>query len=144
MASTMRYKPSYYNLTVKHGQLTLLFNGVSSGLLRLGPELAEAIRPFLGQPRSRAAGKGLKDWDPPSFDRSELPAVLESVFDELLRGQIFVDYDCDEAALLKERFEHARKNSPFLVTITTTMDCNLGCYYCYENKSKNVPHQKHL
>src|SRR5262249_28825318 len=67
----------------------------------------------------------------------EVPDTLQSVFDELIRGHFFLPSSFDEAVNLKERYEHCRRNSPFYVTITTTMDCNLGCYYCYEDKSKS-------
>lgn len=128
------YKASYYNLLVPHGPYTLLFNGVSSGLLRLPPQLAEPLRPFLGPERSRDAGRGRDDWSPPRFSADDLPAGIQRLFPELLRGRFFVEDEVNEAAELRERFQHFRQRDPFMVTITTTMDCNLACYYCYEDK----------
>ncbi len=129
------YKPSYYNLAVPHGTDTLLFNGVTSGLLRLPNELAGALRPFLGPERPRAAGYGRSEWRPPQFQTAELPDSIRELFPELLRGHFFIDGAADEAQDLRARYEHFRERDPFLVTITTTLDCNLACYYCYEDKS---------
>lgn len=135
MADT--YKASYYNLVVGHGHYKLLFNGVTSGLMRLPPDIASDLEPFLGPPRSRAAGQGRSAWVAPSFRRKELPSRIQQLLPDLLRGRFFVKSDENELAHLKDRFEYFQQRDPFLVTITTTMDCNLGCYYCYEDKSKS-------
>lgn len=130
-----QYKASYYTRPVEDGEWTLLFNGVTSALMRLPPDLAEELAPFLGPPRPLAAGRGLDEWDPPRFGVEDLPADLEEVFPELLRARFFVPADEDEIAFLKRRNEFTRRNDPFLLTITTTLDCNFDCYYCYEDKS---------
>jgi uncharacterized protein len=120
-----QYKPSFYNLIVSHGSWTLLFNGVTSGLMRLPKELADQLIPFLGDIRNRSAGSGLKEWNCQPFFQNELPTILQSIFNELLRGRFLIPNEEDEFSHLK-----------VLVTITTTMDCNLDCYYCFEDKSK--------
>lgn len=132
----MAYKPSYYNILVPHGPHTLLFNGVSSGLLRLPGELAQGLRPFLGPDKTREAGRGRSEWAPRAFEPDELPEAARRIFPELLKGRFFVEADDDEVSKLKNRFTTAKERSALLLTLTTTMDCNLGCYYCYEDKSK--------
>lgn len=132
----MYYKPSYYNLLVDHHPLKLLFNGVSSALLQLPSQMADELLPFLGQIRSRQAGAGLSKWEYPTFQLEQLPLWAKQRFDELLEGSFFVPAVENEQQSLKERYLYCRRNSPLMVTITTTMDCNLGCYYCYEDKSK--------
>ncbi len=129
------YKASYYTRAVEDGHWTLLFNGVTSGLLRLPPDLGEQLAPFLGAPRPLDAGRGLDEWDPPRFAAENLPGDLHEIFPELLRARFFVPAAEDEIAFLKRRNEFTRRNDPFLVTITTTLDCNFDCYYCYEDKS---------
>jgi uncharacterized protein len=133
---TERYKPSYYNLIVPDGDWTLLFNAMTSGLMRLPKGLADQLVPFLGPPRDRTAGCGLEKWHCNSFSFDEFPLAIQEIFQDLLRGHFFVSSEENETANLKERYEYYRRHDPFLVTITTTMDCNLGCYYCYEDKSK--------
>ena len=132
----MRYKPSYYNIRLDHKEWTLLFNGVSSGLIRLPKPIAEQLLPFLGPDRPRAAGTGLKQWEYPTFEVEELPIMFQQKFPEFLEGNYFVPEETDEQQSLEDRYNYLRETSPFHITITTTMDCNLGCYYCYEDKSK--------
>ena len=128
------YLPSYFTLAVPHGAWTLLFNGVSSGLLRLPPDIYEEIRPFLGPERSRDAGRGRSEWKPRAFTVDELPARMKKIFPELLCGRFFVAAEDDEMDHLRTRTDYFKKHSPFLLTLTTTLDCNFDCYYCYEDK----------
>ncbi len=130
-----QFKASYYTRAITDGPWTLLFNGVTSGLMRLPQDLSEEVMPLLGPVRSNAAGRGLAEWDPPRFELDQLPTSLREVFPEFLRGRFFVPAEEDEVAFLRRRTEFTRKNDPFLVTITTTLDCNFDCYYCYEDKS---------
>ncbi|MFN7963820.1 MAG: radical SAM protein [Thermoanaerobaculia bacterium] len=129
------FKASYYTRSVEHGPWTLLYNGVSSGLMRLPPDLARQLEPFLGGPRGNQAGRGLAAWAPPTFEPGELPPELAEIFTELLRGRYFVPAGEDELDFLRRRTAHTRAHEPFLVTLTTTLDCNFDCYYCYEDKS---------
>lgn len=47
----------------------------------------------------------------------------------------FVTEDPDsQLQAIKARFQAARSDYPIVLTLTTTMDCNLGCYYCYEER----------
>jgi uncharacterized protein len=59
----------------------------------------------------------------------------ESLHRQLLDGGFLVPSGTDEVALIRERFKKARGEAPVVITLTTTMDCNLGCYYCYESRS---------
>jgi uncharacterized protein len=66
--------------------------------------------------------------------------VLESsipteVYQQLCAGSFIVPTEADELLEIRERFRRARAETPMALTITTTMDCNLGCYYCYEERS---------
>ena len=135
MPETARYKASYYTRAVPYGGSTLLFNGVTSGLLRLPADLSALITPFLGPPRSSDAGRGLSQWEPRGFTVDELPPRVQRLFEQLVQARMFVPEDEDELDYLRRRTELYKKNDPFLVTITTTMDCNFDCYYCYEDKS---------
>ena len=40
-------------------------------------------------------------------------------------------------ARIRDRFRIAKATTPIVLTLTTTMDCNLGCYYCYEERSSD-------
>ncbi|MCP4203652.1 MAG: radical SAM protein, partial [bacterium] len=64
----------------------------------------------------------------------DLTPALQKVFPHFLKGRFFVPAEEDELDHLRERTDFFKQNDPFLVTITTTMDCNFDCYYCYEDK----------
>ena len=67
------------------------------------------------------------------FDASDVPSTLLT---ELVRNNFLVDSAFDELTAIRKRFQDAREDTPLVLTITTTMDCNLGCYYCYESRTK--------
>jgi uncharacterized protein len=56
---------------------------------------------------------------------------------QLPAGGFVVADDQDEVATIRERYWQARRASPLVLTLTTTLDCNLGCYYCYESRSSD-------
>lgn len=55
--------------------------------------------------------------------------------EQLSEGGFIVDAAIDEVDQIKKRFMTARKETAMVLTLTTTLDCNLGCYYCYEDRS---------
>jgi uncharacterized protein len=55
----------------------------------------------------------------------------------LRRGGFLVKNTFDELADIRTRFQEARGQTPMVLTLTTTQDCNLGCYYCYETRSND-------
>lgn len=134
-----QYRPSYYNLAVKTGDTTLIFNGVTSALLALNADTAAAFAPFLGQPRQRTAGIGYSDWRPISFTSDDLPPPLAGQFPALVDAGIFVPCTADERLELQASYVRNRTRAPLFVTVTTTLDCNMRCYYCYQ-KDGNLEH----
>ncbi|GLW35271.1 radical SAM/SPASM domain-containing protein [Actinoplanes regularis] len=56
----------------------------------------------------------------------------------LRRGGFLLDPAFDELAEIRDRYRAARGGAPVALTVTTTMDCNLGCYYCYESRSPDA------
>jgi uncharacterized protein len=75
-----------------------------------------------------------------SGDRTLIPlgALGETLTTRLRRNGFLVDPDFDEIAAVQERYWAARGNAPVVLVVTTTMDCNLGCYYCYESRSSDA------
>jgi uncharacterized protein len=55
----------------------------------------------------------------------------------LVRGGFVIPPGFDELVAIREVYAKARSDTPIVLTVTTTMDCNLGCYYCYESRSKH-------
>jgi uncharacterized protein len=56
----------------------------------------------------------------------------------LRRGGFLLDPEFDEVAEIRGRYWAARDGAPVVLLVTTTMDCNLGCYYCYESRSPDA------
>jgi len=73
---------------------------------------------------------------------TELQVIQSEVLDpelyaQLRDGGFLIEIAADEVAAIRERFRVARRETPIVLTVTTTLDCNLGCYYCYEERSQN-------
>ncbi len=69
---------------------------------------------------------------PGSVDTAAFP---ETLIADLIAGGMLLAAGTDEIAMVRDRYWRARGNTPLALTVTTTMDCNLGCYYCYEERS---------
>ena len=111
--------PSRYNFHVPVGESSLLYNTRTGCLVRLdgedGQELARAL--------IRTTFTGL------------LQNLSQDVLDMLVEGGFLISVDYDELWEVQQRFWKARVETPIVITITTTQDCNLGCFYCYEERS---------
>ncbi len=96
-----------------------LFNALTGALVALDGEDADALGRDLMDPATAIGAD----------------AVDREFFALLRRNGFLVEADADEVAVVRERFWRARGETPAVLTITTTIDCNLGCYYCYEKRS---------
>jgi uncharacterized protein len=126
------YKSSYYNMRVSHRDGVLLFNGKTGALIRLDTETADAMSKFLGPERPRDAGHGFSEWNPPEFGADALPRSVAESWDQLVEAGIFIEAEFDERGRLRDEYVSGRADSPLFVTVTTTLDCNMRCYYCYQ------------
>ena len=117
-----RYRSSRYNFFVPIGQDSVLYNACSGASVRVaGRDACNLARLLCGPPRSISAGA--------------IPRVL---FVTLRRGGFLVEQTFDELGAIRERYWSARGRTPMVLTLTTTQDCNLGCYYCYEARSRDA------
>lgn len=136
-----RYYPSYYNVSAPiDDDGALLFNGVTSALLRLDRELASDLLPMLGLPRSRTAGRGYDEWVASvrqrPFDRAAAPESVDAEWERLIEAGVLVRGDPSQRDGLANQYTKDRADAQFLVTITTTLECNMRCYYCYQGEKK--------
>jgi uncharacterized protein len=110
---------SRYNFAVPVESGVLLYNSASGAVLSLSGADAGRFAAELGSPlRSLSTDT----WD-------------SDLVEQLRDGAFLVEASTDEVAAIRERFLRARADTPIVLTLTTTMDCNLGCYYCYEARS---------
>jgi len=98
----------------------LLYSANTGALLRLSGAQACTLARALSSP-ARA------------LDLGDMPPKLAT---DLVTGGFCISADRDELREIRERFWRAREETPIVLTITTTMECNLACYYCYESRSE--------
>jgi uncharacterized protein len=111
---------SRYNFSFVHDERVVLFNGRTGVSWVLEGEAAVALGAKLSSAVQAWSTSGWQD----------------DVLERLLQGGFLVDPSFDEVAEVRRRFWDARREAPMVVTITTTLDCNLACYYCYEERSE--------
>ena len=114
------YLPSRYNFAFRAecGGVAL-FNAFTGAVIRLDGRHADALANSLSDHRLLLSGSEFSD----------------ELRESLRRGGFLVQAHFDELQAVRERYWRARGETPVVLTITTTMDCNLGCYYCYEERS---------
>lgn len=115
------YFASRYNFAVPTSSGQLLFNTKSGALIQLSGLDAWGLAELLSK----------TDYE---FTSDQLG---DDLFAKLLSGDFLVSSDQDELQDIRRRFWDARQKTPMVVTLTTTQDCNLGCYYCYEERTKD-------
>jgi uncharacterized protein len=108
-------RPSRYNFYVSGA----LYNALTGALVALDGGDADVLGRHLMETRA--------ELDDDAMDQ-EFVALLR-------RGGFLIDGATDELDIVRERYRRARGETPAVLTITTTIDCNLGCYYCYEKRS---------
>jgi uncharacterized protein len=114
--------PSRYTFRVKLTDGFALYNASSGSTLLLeGPD-ADELSALLSGDRQ------LIDTD----------AIGDSLTARLRRTGFLVEADFDEIGPIRERYWAARGNTPVSLVVTTTMECNLGCYYCYESRTDDA------
>jgi uncharacterized protein len=117
----MTFKASRYNFAFHASEgASALFNGRTGALLILEGRHSEDLLDLLVQTAS-------------IFTRDMFDEATER---NLLDGGFIVEEGYNELEEVRERFWNARGATPPILTITATMDCNLGCYYCYEDRSE--------
>lgn len=113
---------SRYTFRVPLAEGYALFNTATGGVLKLDGAHAAALSELLsGPPTPIESG---------AFDEASLTRLRRSGF--------LVETDRDEVDAIRERYWLARHRAPVSLVVTTTMDCNLGCFYCYESRSKDA------
>jgi uncharacterized protein len=113
-------RPSRYNFVVRgKGGTIALFNASTGCTIRLDGAHAGPLADLLVSMDA-------------TFTGDEFDSGLAK---QLRRGGFLVARGSDELEVIRERYWQARGGTPAVLTITTTMDCNLGCYYCYEERT---------
>lgn len=141
------YKPSAYNHLVRHGDSWLVFNGISSALIALNEASYAQLSPllFASEPCPTEEAPSVKSQTGSRFRPTlnlaptatfslDANSNIQKTLEELIAGHFIVETNHNELEELETRFVSNKSDDPLLVTLVTTMDCNLDCYYCYEEK----------
>ena len=116
------YVASRYNFYVPVGGGALLYNVSTGSMTKFGSGDGEDLARHLGSSPA------------PTIDGDGFPS---DVWQSLLEAGFVVAADADEVEEIKRRFWEARVEGPLVVTLTVTQDCNLRCFYCYEDRSSD-------
>lgn len=112
---------SRYNFAVPIPDGSLLYNASSGAVLLLRGNDASEF--------AHGLSSGVI-----AVSKELLPAGLRS---DLVNGGFLVESGTDELLEIRARFARARGETPLVLTLTTTMECNLGCFYCYERRTSD-------
>jgi uncharacterized protein len=116
---TAAFATSRYNFRLPLSEGFALFNASTGGVMKLDGRHSAELSELLAGPRTLVS-------------EDELGEELTS---RLRRTGFLVHPDADEVEPVRDRYWTARGRAPVVLVVTTTMDCNLGCYYCYESRS---------
>ncbi len=113
------FTSSRYNFKFKHNDSVYLYSAFSGHILHFEGANADELGSCLSEA-------------PQNFEEACFsPETLQ----DLLLGGFVHPPEINQLSEIQDRYQRARVESPIVFTITTTMDCNLGCYYCYESRS---------
>lgn len=114
------YYNSRYNFCFQTESCYLLYNAKSGATLKINGDDSALLSKYLIGSKKKV--------DPTLFEEDLLRYFINNDF--------IVDSTIDELLEIRERYWKARGETPLVLTITTTMNCNLGCYYCYEERTE--------
>jgi uncharacterized protein len=126
MGSSMRLKPSQYNLITHSGSRSYIFNTNSLNSISLDRVVFLNVLEIL---REIAETGCIARSNP----------LLEKVLRILKKHRFIIDYNVDEMAEIRQSYTCACTDDTLRLTIIPTISCNMCCHYCYEGTAKNIP-----
>lgn len=111
----MKQKLSKYVHFFEERTSKILYNLATDSILRVDDKLSEAIQ---------------KNAD----DADVLRNIYPALYDALVKNNFIVASNVDETQCVIDQWKNCNDNlSVFRLTINPTLNCNLHCWYCYEN-----------
>lgn len=111
---------SKYNFSVPFKEGRLLFSALSGALVLLNGNDADELSSILTECNGTVI---------------DINGIPKELIDDLLHGEFITSSLSAQFSKIRRRFREARVETPMVLTVTTTLDCNLGCYYCYQDRS---------
>lgn len=121
-SSRVKYVCSKYNhkILLDNSSEACLFNCLKGSLIKLPKSIDSLLN-------------SISDNNPLLGDN----ALAENlIFSTLLEGGFIIPSDYDELKCIEKKFNSISSSKVLAVTIATTLDCNLACYYCYQKHNK--------
>lgn len=121
-------KSNYYNHHIVNGANVLLYNALTKGYLMMKRDSFEKYT---------------------SPDGAFIPKKIESeslvTYNKLVDNGFIVEDDFDEIeTAISLRQSSVMQKRSYRLIINTTLDCNLGCWYCYESHKKGSQINKEI
>ncbi|EPW4425771.1 radical SAM protein [Vibrio vulnificus] len=118
MMNSRSNKPSKFNfITVSNDKkYKLIFNTASGNLLQIPEKMTKQMYECLETP-----------YEINSINNSKIMSAL-------IEGGFLVPEDIDEIEILKKRYYKAIGRNVLTLSVMTTLDCNLRCTYCFEQR----------
>lgn len=108
-------KLSRYNFSFNENNGTILYNIATDGILQLNTQVAELVSKY-------------------SADIDSLQDIYPELYTALKKYGFIVDNNIDEIRSLTDNWnEQLTDKKKFRFTVNPTLNCNLCCWYCYEN-----------
>lgn len=116
-------KPSKYNVYIRRGDISIIYNTLWCSYLICSPSISDAITHF-------------------EIDASELDS---NIIDQLVDKKILIDDNIDEYEIAESILRETNEdNSKYDIIVNPTLKCNLRCWYCYESHKSNEPLTKDI
>lgn len=113
-------KQSCYNIKFEESNGVILYNIATDGILQLAPQTAELLDSYADKV-------------------DDLRLIYPDLFNALKCHGFIVDDNVDETrALIDKWSKQFAATDTFRLTVNPTLNCNLCCWYCYENHSSNM------
>jgi uncharacterized protein len=119
-ATRASFSSSRYNFVVPIPEGSLLYNSFSGAVIQLAGKDAALTGNLLAT-------------KPQEIDATIFP---DNLLADLIAGNFVIPSGFQELDAVRDRFWNARSATALALTLTATLDCNLGCYYCYEDRSE--------
>jgi len=116
----MKLKTSRYNLNVESGTENYLLNTFSGAAIRLQEKELKSLTQVLDIIE----------------EAGDVPSHQRMIADFLLAHGFVVPSQVNELERALDKYDQGRSDvSTLSLLITSTMKCNMGCFYCYQDRS---------
>ena len=102
---------SRYNYYIKHGDLTIIFNGISERFIYVSNKNIDSFRNLI---------------DNPDVNRDIHPYHI----DQFHKNGFIVDSDYDERISVNHKYSYKQFKNIYRIMLLPTYECNLRCWYC--------------